>query len=448
MSTIILKNGSSKKITNLDSSYKIIDELKNKTISYLVNKGLFIFHSQSNLSNDLYVLQEINNEIKTKNIAGFVGIDDERLIIKSKFSDSDSDKDYLTRYLLQEVLDFPNIVDLQTDAGQEEEIFDLLICAFPIYLKNALRKGPYKTYITKKYNDLNVSGSIDVKRHITKNIPFTGKIAYNKRELSTDNYLTEIIRHTIEYIKSKKYGSYILSNIRNEVIKINSCTPSYHKRDRFNVILENQKKPIYHAYYSEYRELQTLCLLILSSQKHQIGFGPKKMYGILFDVSWLWEEYINKVISKNFYHPENKTKKYTQHLLYNHNTKKPVGEIYPDFISKSNNPRIILEAKYKYRKDISGDDYKQILSYMYRFKSYIGYFVYPSTKNEDIIALSLLDGLESLEPNFCEKFTKTSVYKYGFKIPTDTNTNFEKFEIEMKNEEKALQKEIEKILKK
>ena len=80
---------------------------------------------------------------------------------------------------------------------------DCLICGFfffPYYLKTAMRKGVFKTYIRYKYNDKNVKGTIDIARHISKNTPFMGNIAYSQRECSYDNYLMELVRHTIEYI--------------------------------------------------------------------------------------------------------------------------------------------------------------------------------------------------------------------------------------------------------
>lgn len=68
-----------------------------------------------------------------------------------------------------------------------------------------------------RYNDGNVKGTIDVARHITKNTPFIGNIAYSQREFSYDNDLMELIRHTIEYIKRKPYGNHLLAKVRDEV---------------------------------------------------------------------------------------------------------------------------------------------------------------------------------------------------------------------------------------
>ena len=66
---------------------------------------------------------------------GFLGCGDERLIIESGFS-NDSE-DYFFQYLLDQVLEFPNIVDLNVDADQNNRLFQFLLFLFPYYLRIA-----------------------------------------------------------------------------------------------------------------------------------------------------------------------------------------------------------------------------------------------------------------------------------------------------------------------
>ena len=270
------------KIPNLTS--KVVD----KTLEQLEKEGIFVFpellKESDDLTKDQMVLQGYNDGILTGNVMGFIGYNDERLTISSRFG---GENDYFFQYLLERVLDFPNIIDLKTDASQEDKLFNYLLFLFPYYLKSVMRKGIFKQYVWHRYNDSNVKGTIDIKRHIKSNTPFVGKISYNQREFSYDNYLTELIRHTIEYIKRKPYGSRILVKVKEEVNLIVSTTQAYERFDLTNVIEINKKKPIRHAYYREYSALQRLCLLILQNRKHQVGTGPKQIYGILFDGAWL-----------------------------------------------------------------------------------------------------------------------------------------------------------------
>ena len=78
-----------------------------------------------------------------------------------------------------------------------------------------MRKGVYKEYVKRQYNNTNISGTIDVARHVRSNIPFIGNVAYRTREFSYDNKLTQLVRHTIEKIQNEY--QYILNN--NDSIK-------------------------------------------------------------------------------------------------------------------------------------------------------------------------------------------------------------------------------------
>ncbi|MEX1474644.1 guanosine 5'-monophosphate oxidoreductase, partial [Enterococcus sp. C84] len=81
--------------------------------------------------------------------------------------------------------------------------YDLLVFLFPYYLNEAMRKGIYKEYVKREYNNANIKGAVDVAKHIRSNVPFVGKVAYRTREFSYNNHLTQLIRHTIEKIQNE-----------------------------------------------------------------------------------------------------------------------------------------------------------------------------------------------------------------------------------------------------
>ena len=178
--------------------------------------------------------------------------------------------------------------------------------------------------------------------------------------------------------------------------------------------------------------MQRLCLLILQHQKHQIGVGSKNIYGILFDGAWLWEEYISTLISNWFYHPKNKEGTGGQRLFHGN-----VGLIYPDFISKNQDNRIIADAKYKPAQNIGNKDYLQVLAYMYRFDAKSGYYIYPETKpsNDDRFWMNKGSTYErNVQPR-----NDISVIKHGLKIPTSA-MSYDSFVANMKEHEKEFVK--------
>jgi conserved domain protein len=430
MSRIKIKDNSRISKESLACIGRLTNKIADKTLEELESEGIFVFpeiiKEAEDITKDQIILQSVNNYYQSGNVMGFMGLGDEKLIIESRFSSQG--QDFLFQYLLERVFDVPNIVDLETDANNDDRIFNLLIFIFPHYLRSAMRKGVFKTYVRKKYNDGNVKGTVDIARHIAKNTPFVGKVAYSKREYSFDNDLMELIRHTIEFIRYKPYGSKILAQVKDEVKDVISATSNYQVSNRQKVIDVNKTNVIRHAFYREYRELQNLCLLILQHQKHNIGMGSKKVYGLLFDGAWLWEEYINSIVGILFYHPMNKAAKGAQRL-FDHNR----GLIYPDFISKNADTRVIADAKYKPIDNIGNKDYLQILAYMFRFDAKKGFYFYPEMEKEKDFIMRLNSG-STYEKNV-EVRNDVCIIKHGFKIPIGL-AKYEDFTEQMRYNEK------------
>lgn len=193
---------------------------------------------------------------------GFVGVNGTQLKITSRFS-QDDDNDFFMHYMLQKVFSI-NLFDLKYSSGNNGEL-DLLMFSFPLLLKKALAQGLFKIYKTFKRHDSNVKGVIDINRHIRFNYPFNGNVAYNSRERTFDNSITQLIRHTIEYIKSKPYGKDILNcdlETKECVSEILESTSSYNVHEREKIISENLK-PVNHPYFTAYKLLQKLFFILL-----------------------------------------------------------------------------------------------------------------------------------------------------------------------------------------
>lgn len=438
MSKVKIKDNSRFSKEILYSVQHLTDKITNKTLEKLEKEGIFVFPNllkdENDLTKDEIILELINDTYVSSNIMGFLGLGNEKLIIESRFSKGE--QDFLFQYLLERIFEIPNILDLGIDTNHQNRIFNLLVFVFPFFLKKALRKGLYKTYIRKNYNNSDVKGTIDIASHIAKNTPFLGNIAYFKREHSFDNPLMELIRHTIEFIKGKPYGHKILSQVKDEVKAIVETTENYQLWDRRKIIHLNKTKVIRHAYYREYRELQQLCLLILQQQENQLGLGNRQIYGLLFDGAWLWEEYINSLVSGLFYHPMNKARWGAQWLFANRQ-----GLIYPDFISRQKNPRIIADAKYKPTDNIGNNkDYLQVLAYMFRFEANLGFYFYPETQDIEDTVLNLNSGL-SYEKNVSSR-DDVYVIKHGLKIPSPSIDNYHNFSLKMKESEEQFKDRI------
>lgn len=431
MKELIIKDNQCKAKEDFFEIKAVVNRIADKTLEQLEQDGVFVFpegiKDTEDLTKEQMILQSFNDKYVSGNIMGFLGVGDERLVIESRFSKDEND--FFFQYLLEKVLDFPNLINLEANANQEDKFFNLLLFLFPRYLRLAMRKGLFKTYIRNQYNDGNVRGSIDVARHIRENTPFVGNVAYSQREYSYENYLVELIRHTIEYVKGKACGRILLNSVKEEVKLVIQMTPSYKAGDRKKIIDMNRKNVVRHAYYHEYRALQQLCILILRNEQHQYGNGTRNVYGILFDGAWLWEEYVNTLIGGNFYHPKNKAGDGAQRLFSGN-----YGLIYPDFIGKDNSFRIIADAKYKPLFNIGNRDYQQILAYMFRFDAKKGYFLYPEAGETADLEFRLNQGT-TYEKNVVPR-EDVFVIKHGLRIPMDAK-DYDDFEEKMKVSEQV-----------
>ena len=356
---------------------KLSQALLDRTLDNLsIEDSIFIFPNDlmnsPDLDKDQKIFETVDQEIKTGNVIGFLGCGQEKLTISSRFSDESND--HFLHYLLQKVLNI-NLTSLEVGLSPEDKLYQLLVYLFSKYLQVALRKGLYKEYQRFFHNDSHVKGVLDVGNHLKKNLPFMGNIAYTTREFTYDNPLMQLIRHTIEYIKNQKGFGVLLDSNRENMTEITRVTSSYKLADRPKIIRMNKIKPIRHAYFREYRKLQELCLMILSREKHGLGSQAQKVHGILFDVAWLWEEYVYTLLPKDFIHPRNKDKTDGISVFSNRERK-----VFPDFYHKE--LKIVLDAKYKKleftERGINREDLFQLISYSYILEAEKAGLVFPS----------------------------------------------------------------------
>ncbi|WP_315351648.1 hypothetical protein [Segatella oris] len=384
-----------------------------KTIADLCreHEGLLVFPESMHESKDkieaetFLSIQNTSNpdevRLVTGNIMGFVGVGGLTVKIKSRFETGG--KDYFLHYMLQKVLSL-NIFNLDVNSD-EEEVLDLMMLMFPHLLKSALQQGVFREYRSLRHNDSNVRGVIDVGRHLRTNIPFAGRIAYSTRDYSCDNDVTQLIRHTIEFMRTSRFGRIVLKCNREIIAYVKAIeehTALYNKGERSAVIHRNLRLKT-HPYYTEYRPLQLLCLQILRMEEVKYGEDDNEIHGLLFDGAWLWEEYINTLLEEfDFIHAENKLHKKGIWLFEDIDEEGKMdrsGRRYPDFYKDN----IVLDAKYKrlenYEKvaEVNRDDIHQVITYMNALHATKGGFVAPLTSKPEKSPVSRLrDSLSTL----------------------------------------------------
>lgn len=194
------------------------------------------------------------------------------------------------------------ITDMNDDHVYEsqDDIFDfLLIDQLRKRLKEAAKKGYYKTYRRFERNDDHVKGTIDIARHIRLNLgQQNGKLAYSYRENSVDNSLNALILAAYRAIKVK-YPDLVeqkidldpelngfLSELRHKMTI--SASPAK--------LIAEQNTPISHPYFQEYEEVRRVCLRILREESISI-FNSENgdVSGFLYYLPDLWEDFLERI---------------------------------------------------------------------------------------------------------------------------------------------------------
>ena len=337
----------------------LLNEISGKSLQELREKSNFLFFPPNGAKADLdkndnfiYKLSGKENNppsFQTANVMGFLGFGkDLQMQITSRFDQPENAdqpcKNFFLHYMLQKV---NNVAFTPQTNSAKNEILEFLYYLFPIYLRMACAQGIFRAYVTREYNDANVRGPIDVSRHIRHNIPFNGKISYHTREYTTDNNVTQLIRHTIEYIRDlKNKGNSVLESntaVHDDVKAIIAATTTYSRNARMQVIAQNLH-PVTHPYYTAYENLRKLCIAILQHKKFSYGDADKTIAGILFDGASLWEEYLARVFEEHklgIIHSNNRTGGNGISLL-----KEGKKNHYPDFYLEKPEA-LVLDAKYK-----------------------------------------------------------------------------------------------------
>jgi 5-methylcytosine-specific restriction endonuclease McrBC regulatory subunit McrC len=374
-----LKDNRKTVLQNFNNISDLLKNISGVPISELLknnpNIGMLPFKNSDDILKKPILNLVGETHVQTNNIMGFLSTPQANITIGSRFSKS-TEKELFLQHMLLRVGNINQFTPANTN---NENIWDfILFLLFPIFLKKAASQGIYKCYKWYRYNDANVKGRIDIKRHIKQNLPFVGNVAYNTKEFSLNNNVTQIIRHTIAFIKSKGYSQITAtdSEVINAVKAIETVTPDYQIRDRQKVMLQN-REPIRHPYFDQYEPLRKICLQILRNQGNAFNDNNDEVYGLLIDGAWLWEEYLNTFIKEiGITHAENNLRTRGLKLF------EKSQPIYPDFYSKEKS--LVIDAKYKRLSsgdNLSTSDLYQVITYMYRLRAKNGILLYPQNEN-------------------------------------------------------------------
>lgn len=237
-------------------------------------------------------------------------------------------KQFFLTYLLSKVFG-GSIVDPGV-LGQDSLWKMLLAFLFRRRFLEASAVGMFKEYHAFNHNDTRIRGRIDVNEHLRRNIPFRGTVAYATHEITFDNPTNHLIRHALAKVRREwpwsLTGDHRLTEAEHQ---IEQGTPTWQQGGVLACIRRKENRtPVKHPYFgARYEPLRQVSLAVLRDEGASLYQQHQEAEGVIFDGSWLWEEYLWTLLEDlEFEHPENKKKQYGW-------TSAPRGNVLPGLFS-------------------------------------------------------------------------------------------------------------------
>ncbi len=302
--------------------------------------------------------------------------------VLSRF-DKGKDNHFLN-YLLSRV--FNCAIGAEEVSAEQSSLLEFLLdIVFVRRLGEAAKAGLLRHYREFRNNDWNFKGSLDLARHIRENLPLMHGIAYRKREIDLDVPVNRMILMAAMTV-NRRHPSFFgcdpdaadaLRELRIGVTEAHDLHTVLSHRDC--------REPVRHPFFREVWEpLRRIARMILEEERWTLfpeeATDDTEVSGVVFDGSWLWEEYVATVLAN---------------AKFRHGTE-PVLSVFegkgkrfiPDFYRLNGSGEqgcdIVLDAKYK-RSNPTGqrEDVHQVLCYLLLTGATHGGLVFPPIKKEE-----------------------------------------------------------------
>ena len=326
------------------------------------------------------------NKIKFINYVGIIKINNLIIEILPKISLSNDiikDREILVFMLSKCNKLSVDINELLNSNILNNSLLDILAKVFSKKLLNELQKGLYREYVSKEEALSTIKGKILISKSIKENTINKNKMNCKYDEFTEDNLFNAILKRAI---------SVILFSIKNDDVKkelniINNVLNDISDIYIPNNIILNYKL---NRMSNRFLECFTLAKLILLNSSMDKSLGKENGFSILFEMNYLYEEYIGVLLKEVFNDSDIKvnTQEKSKYLLWNTLKERNEIALKPDIvIYKDNKPKVIIDTKWKSssinnREIYSQSDIYQMYAYITTYMEYEEcILLYPKIEN-------------------------------------------------------------------
>lgn len=269
------------------------------------------------------------------------------------------------------------------------EFQNIIAYLFIQALEKASVMGLPKVYQTQSQRSHKVRGKIDVNAYLKHDFPFQGKLTTSFRE---QVYVQEIV--DVLYLACKKLEQSFGKEIHRKIHGIYQLLKqNYSGVYAQHTTLEKAKKHsvLQNPMFGSFKNVLTYAEIILKDQSLETLNQKDNLAttGYLFDISQLFEVYLEKLLSRHFTDwyvtGQEELNVYTG-MFYGR-------KMFPDLVMKhkETNEIIVFDAKFKkmrsIKEDVDRSDFYQIHSYIQYYQPNVlfGGLLFPFSRNIDTV---------------------------------------------------------------
>lgn len=296
---------------------------------------------------------------------------------------------------LKRMLNFVNDIYIDNQEAkaskstETNEFQNIIAYLFVQALEKASVLGLPKIYQTQTQRSHKVRGKIDVNAYLKHDFPFQGKLTTTYRE---QVYIQEIV--DVLYLSCKKLEQSFGIEIHRKIHGIYQLLKqNYSGVYAQQTTLEKAKKHsvLQNPMFGAFKNVLAYAEIILKDQSLETLNKKDSLAttGYLFDISQLFEVYLEKLLSRHFtdwYVTGQEELHVYSNLFYGR-------RMFPDLVMKhkETNEIIVFDAKFKkmrtIKKDVDRNDFYQIHSYIQYYQPNVlfGGLLFPLSQNIDTI---------------------------------------------------------------
>lgn len=364
------------------------------------------------------------NRIRFQNYVGVIKIDDLTIEILPK-TDRHTENASVWQNVLIEMLAISLQVEAETttNANIDTRQMGVLETYMRLFLKQTemlMRQGLVKKYRTTIGNNTALKGKLLVHQQIAKNAVHAERFYIQYQTYDRDNLFNAILYEALNCIRSLNISLTSSQWCNRILLDFPECRKLHISERLFDKLAYDRKT-------TRYETAIELARIILLNYHPDIKGGNNNILAIMFDMNLLWESYVKALLLRA------KSKVSFQCSILPQRSKyfwrHPFGRtlsLRPDFIVeyKANNfvKRIVLDTKWKFRRDTTIEDVRQLYAYGNYFAANQRCLIYPEKLENDKV-IRKEGRFYNIET---EQFTNDQVCDLMFIDLLDKNNNLDK----------------------